>query len=76
MPKINLGLEIGDWVARALYKTGHSQTELAKELGSSQQVVSRRIRENRIDYDMLRAVFSLTEAKDPEITAVMKGRFY
>lgn len=75
MPRVNLGMDIGDWVARKLKRSGYSQTRAAKEMGISQQVLSRKILNNNLNYEDLCSIFRITGAEDEEITRVMKGVF-
>jgi len=73
MPKVTLGMGIGDWVARKIKRAGYSQTTIAKKLGITQQALSLRIKRNNFSYDDLREIFSAVEASDSEIIKVMRG---
>lgn len=75
MPKVNLGMGAGDWIARALRKSKISQAKLAQALNRRQQTVNKQILENRIDYEMLQMVFKMVGADQDVIVNVMKGNF-
>ena len=73
MPRVTLGMGIGDWVARKIRRAGYSQDKIGKKLGISQQALSLKITRNNFSYDDLKEIFSVVEASDTEIIKVMRG---
>lgn len=75
MPKVNLGLQIGDWVKAKTDRSDYTQKQVAEMLGVTQQALSQRIRHNSFSYETMRSLFKIFGCSNEEIAGVMKGRY-
>lgn len=64
--------DIGGWVSGKLFKEGKSQTDLAKELDTTQQAISYKINNNTFTYGDLLTIFEFFDVEDEELLYVMR----
>lgn len=76
MPFVKLGMGIGDWVKCKIHRIeGLTQITVARELGISQQALSRKIKNNSFTYDNLVKLFKIFHSDADEIVNVMSQIF-
>ncbi len=75
MPRVVLGFEIGDWVAKKIRASGFKRYQVAEQMGITPSNLSHKIKRNSFSYKDMVKIFSIVGATDTEIVMVMRHRF-